>query len=52
MMDLISTKATTWADGYQNAIAKSELGSLSDLVIVDARTLAKIFIDDYLSANR
>lgn len=36
-------KATTWANGYQNAISKEELASLPDLLAVDIRTLVRLF---------
>lgn len=48
----ISGMAITWADGYQNAIAKSDLAALPDLVAVDVFAVVKSFIADHASVNR
>jgi len=47
----IEDTATTWADGYQNAISEADLSSLMDLYIADSRSLIKSFLDDYRAVN-
>ena len=38
-----TSKATTWSNGYQNAIPRAELPSLQSLVAVDVNTLIRLF---------
>jgi hypothetical protein len=38
-----SSKATTWSNGYQNAISRAEVRSLQSLVTVDVSTLIHLF---------
>ena len=47
----VTTTVPTWYDGYQNAIGKAEMGALPYLVTVDADTLIKAFVGEYLSVN-
>lgn len=47
----VETTAVTWADGYQDAIDKSNLSDLMDKYDTDAQSLMKLFLADYAAAN-
>lgn len=47
----VTTTVPTWYDGYQNAIGRGEMSALPQLVTVDADTLIKAFVREYLSVN-
>lgn len=36
-------KATTWSNGYQNAISKADMASLPSLISVDVMTLLRLY---------